>query len=190
MPTRRHPLRRLGVPSYAGEAAAKAAAFDDLYDATISSVWAALRRLGVAPSNLEDAVQDVYLAMYRRMSDFEARSSNKAWAYGFAVRVARDHHRRARRKDRGVELSADLAAPSEGGPHAALEHAEAGRLLDELLDELTPERREVFVLVDIEGFTAVEVAELTSTKLNTVYSRLRLARQDFERRLATRRSHD
>ena len=60
------------------------------------------------------------------------------------------------------------------------EQADARRAalrLDALLRTLDDEQREVFVLAEFEERTAPEIAEITGAKLNTVYSRLRLARQ-------------
>ena len=53
----------------------------------------------------------------------------------------------------------------------------AARLLDSLLAELDEAQREVFVMADLHDFSAPEIAEITGANLNTVYSRLRLARQ-------------
>ena len=60
-------------------------------------VWRSLGRLGVPPEGIEDAAQDVFLVVHRRLADFEGRSSLTTWLYGIALRVARDHRRRQRR---------------------------------------------------------------------------------------------
>ncbi len=53
-----------------------------------------------------------------------------------------------------------------------------------MLNELDDNQRAVFVMADLEGMRAHEIAEALDVKLNTVYSRLRLARAKFERGLA------
>src|SRR3954470_18698677 len=70
-----------------------------VYEAHVDFVWRGFRRLGVPASRLDDAVQDVFLVVHRRLDSFEVRSSVKTWLFGIALRVARDHHRSRRRKE-------------------------------------------------------------------------------------------
>jgi len=57
-------------------------------------------------------------------------------------------------------------------------------LLMSLLDQLEVPKREIFALVDVEDLSVPEAAELLGIPLNTAYSRLRVARQNFEAALA------
>jgi RNA polymerase sigma-70 factor (ECF subfamily) len=159
-----------------------------IYDAHFDFVWCALRRLGVQAHQLEDAVQDVFVVVQRRLSDFEQRSSVKTWLYGIALRVAKDH-RRSQVK-RGAEVSeADVALQgSAPDPREAAQQAEAAAVVQALLDTLDEDRRTIFVMTELEGVTASEVAETLGVGLNTVYSRLRLARRDLEQALVRYRA--
>lgn len=161
---------------------------DEIYDAHVTYVWRVLRRLGVPPSSLEDAVQDVFVALHRRLGDFEGRSSVRSWVFGFALRVARDHRRRATRKGGLVPLSDELPASGQPGPLELAERSERLTLLRALLDGLDEERREVFVLIELEQLSAPEVAEMLALNVTTVHSRLRTARQEIERQLDRRRA--
>ena len=154
-------------------------AIAELYREHFQFVWRSLRRLGVRDSSVEDAVQDVFLVAHRKLHTFEGRSSFKVWLFAIGIRVAAEHRRRDAR------LLLDPAA-SPVGPHLdrTLELRRRVDLLDRLLDELSDEQREVFVMAEIEQFSAPEIAEALGQKLNTVYSRLRLARARFERALA------
>jgi RNA polymerase sigma-70 factor, ECF subfamily len=163
----------------ADEAHPSAVRFDDLYETHVDFVWRSLRRLGVADAGLEDAVQDVFVVVHRRMAEFEGRSSMKTWIFGILYRVASDHRRLARRKGDHDPLSPALADP-QPLPDAVLEVGEALRALDAALARIDPLRRAVLVMSDIEGLTAPEIAEALGIKLNTVYSRLRVARQELE----------
>ena len=69
-------------------------------------------------------------------------------------------------------------------PHDLSVLADRQRLLIQLLGELDEAKREVFALAEIEGFTAPEIAEALELPVNTVYSRLRAARQAFEQAMA------
>ena len=161
--------------------------FDALYDAHFDLVWRSLRRLGVPDSALDDALQDVFVVVHRQLTGFQGRSSPRTWLAGIAVRVAADHRRRLRRKGGWEELSPAVVDPGPG-PQEQAARAEGIQLLDRLLRQLEDFKREVFVMVELEQMTAPEVAEALGLNLNTVYSRLRLARADFERALAAYRA--
>ena len=159
-----------------------ALAFDALYEAQLDFVWRSLRRLGVAPEGLDDAVQEVFLAVYRRLPEFEPRAKVTTWLFGVCLKVASASRRRARRKPSGEPLSPALEDPARG-PHELTAHAQALRQLDQVLDELDEKKRAVFVMAEVEQMSAPEMAEVLGENLNTVYSRLRAARQDFEQAL-------
>jgi RNA polymerase sigma-70 factor (ECF subfamily) len=162
-----------------------------VYEQHFEFVWRVVRRLGVAERYVDDAVQDVFIVVHRRLGEFEGRSSLKTWLFGIARRVARDHRRRARRKDRAGELpSGGLADPTAQTPLEAAAAAQQVRTLHEILAELGEAQREVFVLAELEQMTAPEIADALAVKLNTVYSRLRAARAVFNKAVARRRAHD
>lgn len=163
-----------------------------LYDQHFAFVWRSVKRLGVAESGIDDAVQDVFLVAHRRFGAFEGRSSLRTWLFAIARRVARDHRRTARRKTDSLVPEADaeaqLADPRAPSPLDSATRAEAVRLLQAILDELPEERREVFILAELEQMTAPEIAEALGANLNTVYTRLRAARRDFEAAAARHRA--
>ena len=156
-----------------------------LYRDYFQFVWRSLRRLGVRNSSIDDAVQDVFLVAHRKLDQFEGRSSYKVWLFGIALRVASEH----RRRDGRLQLDEQIVANATRSDHA-LEMRRRVEALDTLLDTLDDRQRAVFVMAEIEGFSAPEIAEVLSIKLNTVYSRLRLGRRSFEKALARhRREH-
>jgi RNA polymerase sigma-70 factor (ECF subfamily) len=157
-----------------------------LYREHFQFIWRSLRRLGVRPSSVDDAVQDVFLVAHRKLADFEARSSHRVWLFAIAIRVAAEH----RRRDGRLKLDENAAATLWHHDNRA-ELRGRVQLLDQLLETLSDAQREVFVMSEVEGFSVPEIAEATGEKLNTVYSRLRLGRSRFERALARhRRKHD
>ena len=156
--------------------------FEEIYDEYFEFVWRSVRRLGVAESQLDDAVQDVFLVVHRRLSDFEGRSSVRTWLFGIALRVARGHRRRAARK--GTEpLMHEVIDPHGRRPDDETARNQGLRLVYQLLDELDDDKRAVFVSAELEQMTAPEIADALGVKLNTVYSRLRAARKNFEEAL-------
>lgn len=162
---------------------AEIASFREIYDEHFSFVYRSARRLGVHERALDDAAQDVFLVVYRRLAEFEGRSSIKTWLYGITRRVAKDHRRRAARKDHGQVPPDDLAA-TEQSPAEDAARREAAALLEAILEALDPAKREVFVLAEIEQMTVPEIAEALALNLNTAYSRLRVARAEFEKAVA------
>jgi RNA polymerase sigma-70 factor, ECF subfamily len=164
--------------------------FRALYRDQFPFVWRSLRRLGVPEASLDDAAQEVFVVVFRRLAEFEGRSALSTWIFAIAIRVAREHVRRARARRQLVPLDGELSDPAAPSPFDAAQRADRARVLERLLAELEEERRIVFVLADVEGFTVPEIAASLELKLNTVYSRLRRARADFERALARLRAKE
>jgi len=154
--------------------------FADVYRAHFDFAWRSARRLGVPDHALDDAVQETFLIVHRKLVDFEGRSSLKTWIFGILRRVVRDHRAPPRGQLAPAETLDQIAAPGEDGPLRSAATAEAGRRLARLLDKLDDQKREVFVMAELEGLTAPEIASLLELNTNTVYSRLRLARRAFE----------
>jgi RNA polymerase sigma-70 factor (ECF subfamily) len=177
------------------DAPAADASFESLYDEHFAFVWRSLRRLGVEVTSLDDAVQDVFVVVHRRLDTFEKRSSARTWLFGIVLRVARTHRRSAQRK-RGHGLVQEEAAATEGvadtapDPFESAARAEAVRLLYTILDELDDDKREVLVLADLEQVSVPEIAELLDANVNTVHSRLRAARTQVAEALTRHRARD
>jgi RNA polymerase sigma-70 factor (ECF subfamily) len=165
--------------------------FEAIYDAYFPFVWRSVLRLGVPLSHVDDVVQEVFLVVHRKLAGFEGRSTLKTWLYGITLRIARIHRVRSRRVADGQVLEAEqVRAPEGARPDERAQSAEAARLVREILDGLDDEQREVFVLAELEELSAPEIAEVLGAKLNTVYSRLRLARAAFAEAAARVRARD
>jgi len=171
----------------------EAVAFDRLYEDHVDFVWRSACRLGVEDSDADDVVQEVFFIAYRRLREFEGRASPKTWLFRILFHVVQHHFRSHARKNRhlsaGPRLDPDhLPDAQTTGPVESAEQAEALRILDHLLGQLDEDRRVVFVLAEIEQMTAGEIAEAVGINVNTVYSRLRVARQELERALRRHRA--
>jgi RNA polymerase sigma-70 factor, ECF subfamily len=158
-----------------------------VYTEHVTMVWRGLRRLGVPESCIEDAVQDVFLVVHRRLSDFEGRSAIKTWLYGIALRVAKDHRRTQIRQAHKAERLAQLLlseASTASTPVEAAERREANLALHAVLTEMDDEQREVLVLIDMEGLSMREAATALQLHVRTCQRRLRAARAAFETKVA------
>lgn len=174
-----------------GPAPRELPAFEVIYEEHVDMVWRGLRRLGVAEAQVEDAAQDVFITLHRRLSDFEGRSALSTWIFGITLGIARNYRRTARRKHEASDEEVDgLSRQSQPTPERTAEEAEAVRVLHALLDELDDEKREVFVLSELEQTSAPDIALALELNVNTVYARIRAARIAFEQAVARYRARD
>jgi RNA polymerase sigma-70 factor, ECF subfamily len=156
-----------------------------MYDAHVDFVWRNLRRLGVLEGEVEDRTQEVFVIAYRRFDQFEDRGHGpRAWLFQIVLRVASDARRHRRRHpedpDGGEAEMREWTEPEQPGELARRE--EISRL-DEALATIDVARRAVLVLHEIEEMTAPEIGKTLNIPLNTVYSRLRVARTELEEAL-------
>jgi RNA polymerase sigma-70 factor (ECF subfamily) len=168
--------------------------FDAVYDEHFGLVWRTARRLGVPEAACDDVVQDVFLVVHRRLTDYDGQTPVKYWLLGIVTRVVADHRRTYYRKDaRCVPPEVDkdgaetLVSPNLA-PNEQAEQSEALRLVGDLLDELDAEKREVLVLAQFEEMSAVEISECLGLNVNTIYGRLRAARRAFDAAYARHRA--
>ena len=159
--------------------------FRERAEAVSGSVWRCLRRFGVPSCDVEDCFQSVLLQLHARW-DMLGRlpvEELRRYACTVAIGVARGAARSRERTERASgELADDLVA--QGTPESLAEHQQELAMLDAVLATLTDERREVFVLYELEGLTGAEIAEHLGVPAGTVASRLRRARADFEAAVA------
>lgn len=164
--------------SPAAPVAAGARDFDALYEAHFDFVWRSLRRLGVPAGLAEDAAQDAFVVVHRRLADLRVDASAKAWLFAIALRVAHDYRRTLKRKGT-VSFDVEAEPSREQGPFESAAQREAVGKLDRFLSELDDDKRAAFVLSELEGMSAPEISQALDVNLNTVYSRLRAARERF-----------
>lgn len=166
---------------------ASAADFAGFYDEWHSFVWRTARRLG-ARDAVDDIVQEVFLTIHGQHGSFEGRGTLRAWVAGIVLNTARRHFRtQSRRREESVDAADDILIDTHT-PHASAEQREMLALLYALLESMPAERREVFVMSELEKLSAPEIAAATKTNLNTVYARVRAARTDFAERLHRHRA--
>lgn len=175
-----HPADATTAPSAAGlpNAGMDEQAFSEMFRSEYGYVTRTLRRLGVRPADLDDRAHDVFVAVYRQRDGYDRARPVRPWLFGFALRVASDHRRSAWSRRTVLD---DTLDPADARPDAgaALDAERDRALVLEALDALDLDRRAVLVLADIDGVAQGEIATTLGIPLGTVYSRLRLAREDF-----------
>jgi RNA polymerase sigma-70 factor (ECF subfamily) len=148
-----------------------------LYDRYAQPVFRFVSALGVPPDEREDAAQDVFVAVYRGLRQFRGEAQLSTWIYRIAARHA-SHLGRRRRVRSFLSILPWHETEPEPQPDPA-EKASELRLLDRLLDKLSPKKRMVLVLFEIEGLGVNEIANVMGCPANTVWSRLRHARAEL-----------
>jgi RNA polymerase sigma-70 factor, ECF subfamily len=154
----------------------------------VGYVLRTLRRLGVTSADVEDMAHEVFLAVHDQLDAYDRSRPLRPWLFAFAFRIA-SHYRRKARRETELDPTKDVVDAGDA-PDALLDKERKRRLVLAALEQIELDRRAVFVLHEIDGFTCEEVARSLAIPLGTVYSRLRLAREDFAdkmRRLRARR---
>lgn len=146
-------------------------------------VWSSARRLGCPSGNIDDAVQEVFLIASRKLGQLRHPAALRSWLFRTTMHVIRNHRRAHRRRENRNVLAGHGAPDHTPDPSV---HYEAAITLLELLELLDEDRRAVFVLTTLEQWTAPEIADALKIKLNTVYSRLRSARELLGRAVLAR----
>lgn len=152
--------------------------FEEVYTAHVAYVWRILRTFGVTEAQIEDAVQDAFVVVHRRLPEWEGRAQITTWLFAIARRVASAY----RRKGAGAQRTETLEHEPEGptDTFAAMSRAQAAATVVSILEQMDEDKRIVFALVELEQLSVPEVARMLDINLNTAYSRLRLARHAFE----------
>ncbi len=158
-------------------------------------VWRSALRLGLPEDAADDAAQQVFIVLARRIDDVE-EGAEKAFLYRTTAHVVaelrRNHARRTARVRHGEEGELDGAPDPEPGPEEALDRKRARALLATILDGLEDDVRQVFVLFELEHVPVAEIASLLGIPEGTAASRLRRGREQFQRiaeRMRARSAH-
>ncbi|AUX43004.1 uncharacterized protein SOCE26_044440 [Sorangium cellulosum] len=180
--------------------------FEKVYAVGLPFLHHALRWLGVATSDVDDMLQEVFLAAFRGLPSYEPwryhaaprnelpaaglpplrvtpETALQRWLFGIAWRKASHYHARAHRR-REIPSGAGGSWPFEGRepaptPEQTLASADRAEVVTALLLKIAPERRVILVMYDLLGVPVADIARELQLKENTVRSRLRLAREDF-----------
>lgn len=156
---------------------------ESIYREQFPFVWRSARRLGVDAGSLEDVAQEVFVVASRRLDDFEGRASMRTWLFGITLRVVQGYRRGSRRRDRKHEALKRAGSDGHEDPYA---RADAAQTLLALVQELPRKYRTAYILGELEGMTAAEIADALDVKPSTAYSRLREARKRIEAAVAVR----
>jgi RNA polymerase sigma-70 factor (ECF subfamily) len=176
----------LALPAGARSSPAMATpTLDEIYREHFDYVYRQAVRLGGPGFDAEDAVQEVFMVVARKLDTWDPRAAITTWLYGITFNIVRRSWRRARLRKM---LLLQRESESEEAPQMpdAAEVAEAARIAESILERMRPKYREVLVLSEFEGLGGDQIAQLLDLKIETVWSRLHQARKEFALRLQKR----
>jgi RNA polymerase sigma-70 factor, ECF subfamily len=136
-----------------------------------------VRRLGTAPSEVEDLVQDIFLALRRSWAEYDPDRPLRPYLFGIAFRIASAHHRKRNREVAWGIVEVSDVAPR---PDEIMQAKDARALVLAGLGRVPLARRAVLVMHDMDDVPVADVAAALSIPRFTAYSRLRKARREFE----------
>jgi RNA polymerase sigma-70 factor (ECF subfamily) len=148
-------------------------------------VYRKAARLGGPGFDAEDATQEVFLIVARKLHTYDGSSLVTTWLYGITFNIVRAMRRRQRLR-RFFERAVDDVPDAPVRSLDRVELLQAHRIAYEILDKIAPKKREAFILAELEGLSCEEIAKLSGTRTETVWSRLHYARQEFAKRLEAR----
>ena len=156
-------------------------AFEILYDRYASTVFGlALKMLGDREV-AEDAVQEIFWRVWRRLGSFDRSRAFAPWLFGIAHNYCIDELRRRKVRPQSVyeddenPILSEIADEADVGESALL--AEQGRLVRSALEQLPEEQRQTLLLAYFGGLTQQEIAAKLGNPLGTVKTRMRLGLQ-------------
>ncbi len=155
-------------------------AWREFYGRHFTFVVRSARRLGTPPEEAEDVMQEVFAVAFRKLRQFEGGKVT-TWLYRICANVVSHQHRRrrVRRLFAPLFLSEPVADPRT--PEGHLAESQAQRQVGKILERMKPKKREVFVLYELEGLSGDEIAERVGCPVQTVWTRLYHAREEFAR---------
>jgi len=156
---------------------------DALVRENLRFIWRLLRRLGLSPSDADDATQRVFVAAVRHIERIHP-GSERAFLFRTAVRISQKIHASSKRRREAEAADAlDAVADSAPSPEELSDRHRARLLLDQVLELMPLELKAAFILFELERMTTTEVAEVLGIPRGTAASRLRRARLDFNERV-------
>lgn len=159
------------------------AAFKTLYERFQRPLFAFLMRMVRDQAMANELLNDVMMDVWRSSANFEGRSSAGTWIFGIAHNKAISLLRR-RREDQMPEDAAETIADDAATPDATAEQADLGRMMQRLLDRLSPEHRAVLQLTYYQDMSVQEIASTLDCPVNTVKTRMFYGRQKMRELLS------
>jgi RNA polymerase sigma-70 factor, ECF subfamily len=169
------------------------AAYDELVRTYSASLFHVAYRMLGEQAEASDAVQDIFLKVFRNIGGFKGEAALKTWVFRIAFSEILNRLRWWRRRHRFATMSLDEQPNGTGIGHSVpspsptpeqmLQSKEQETAIHQALGRLSKDHRSIIVLRDIEGFSYNEIADVLGVSIGTVKSRLARARSDLKKSL-------
>jgi RNA polymerase sigma-70 factor, ECF subfamily len=153
--------------------------FRAVFDSEFAYVWTSLRRLGVHERDVEDLAHDVFVQVYKNFSSYDPARPIRPWLFAFAIRFASDYRRLARHRHEHTGPAPDVSDPAPGADQQ-LQMQQNCDLVHQAIGKIERDRRAVFILHELDEIPMADIASALAIPVNTGYSRLRIAREEFQ----------
>ena len=127
----------------------------------------------------EEVAQEAFVAAWRGLPSFRGESKFSSWLYQLTTNAAIDFLRREKRHRAATPIEDEPEPATPDTPQQALEESEVRRALQQALDSLTPEHREIFLLRQMRQLSYEEIGRLLGLEAGTVKSRLSRAKKQL-----------
>jgi RNA polymerase sigma-70 factor (ECF subfamily) len=161
-------------------------AFRELYDLYCPRIYRLAGSMVASSEDVDDIVQEAFVRAFRSLKSFKGQSSFYTWLYRITVNVATDFRRKQARRRQAISDqpledadsgASQLATPERESPESDLYRSEIASLVEQALETLSDEHRQVVALREVSGLSYQEIAEVTQTSVGTVMSRLHYGRK-------------
>lgn len=165
-------------------------AFESLIRVYERTAYLHAYRLCGHPEDALEITQEIFLKLYRSLSQFRKESSFNTWFYRLATNVTYDFMRKRYRDDKNRSFSWDDDQADHADtqpidptpwPEEVAEKEDLKRIMQQALWQLRPDHREVLYLYDFENRSYDEISALLDCQLGTIKSRLHRARSELRK---------
>jgi RNA polymerase sigma-70 factor (ECF subfamily) len=160
--------------------------FARLYDKYKNRVFGFLLRMTGDRERAEDIMQDSFIAAYRNLVQFDRTRSFLSWLFGIAHKRTIDYFRHIKVETEHEHDALGSIGSRIDAPDDALSNKRIQSLINEAVDTLEPEQREVFLLRELGDVPFKEIAEIMKCPINTALGRMRLALKNIRKELEKR----
>jgi RNA polymerase sigma-70 factor, ECF subfamily len=161
------------------------AAFRELFERHVAGVYRHLKLLIGPNEDVDDLLQLVFLNVFQSIKRFKGDAAFSTWLFRITINVARQEIRvRGRHRRLGsaiVDVGKVASVAARQTPESRLADWER---IYEILDRLSPKKRETFVLYMYEGYSLEEISKLLGSSVSTIGSRLQAGRREILEALA------
>jgi RNA polymerase sigma-70 factor (ECF subfamily) len=158
-------------------------AFSELFNQYRIMVYRIVYRFLGVSEDADDAVQQIFIELYKSLPGYMGNSKFTTWLYRIAVNVSIQYIRKRKRGSDFERLDPEFHVDTTQNSSSSVEQKELQKQIAAALDGVHERKRTVLVLHDMEGLTMEEISGITGLPLGTVKSRLFHAREELRNKL-------